>query len=128
MNRLTKDLSTPHDDTTYADVVKDCVDRENIVLTKLKHFEDLEDEIGIDLITLFKALKNGIFAKDITVYHLSGELSEEQKLDPKYLRLNMWYECIEWENIWNSEDDLHEYYFKDYRKTWALTKEELEVE
>ena len=31
--RLTKDLKTPHDDTTYNDVVKDAVDREDIVLT-----------------------------------------------------------------------------------------------
>ena len=64
MNRLTRDLNTPHDDTTYADVVKDCVDRENIVLTKLKHYEDIEDEIGIDLITLFNALKGSIFYID----------------------------------------------------------------
>lgn len=128
MNRLTKDLNTPHDDTTYADVVKDCVDRENVVLTKLKHYEDIEEGFEVDLEVLFKALTNGFFAKDVTMYHLTGELSENQKLDPKYLRLNMWYGCIEWENIWNPIDDLHEYYFKDYGKTWALTKEELEVE
>ena len=42
MNRLTKDLHTPHDDTTYAEVVKDAIDRENIVLTKLKHYEGKE--------------------------------------------------------------------------------------
>ena len=92
---------------------------------KLQQLEDIEEEMGIDLITLFKALTNGFFAKDVTMYHLTGELSENQKLDPKYLRLNMWYGCIEWENIWNPKDYLHEYYFKDYGKTWALTKEEL---
>lgn len=51
--RLTKDLKTPHDDTTYSDVVKDAVDREDIVLTKLKHYEDLE-ELGYDTIEMKK--------------------------------------------------------------------------
>ncbi|MDD7591523.1 MAG: hypothetical protein PUJ92_00770 [Bacilli bacterium] len=58
MLRLTKDLHTPYDDTTYADIVKNATDRENIVLTRLKHYEDIEEELGIDLITLFNVLKS----------------------------------------------------------------------
>lgn len=95
---------------------------------ELREYKSIEEKFGIDLITLLKALTNGFFAKDVKVYNLRGELSKNQKLDPKYLRLNMWYECIEWANIWNPMDDLHEYYFKDYGKTWALTREELEEE
>ena len=57
MNRLTKDLHTPHDDTTFADVVVDAPDRVDICLTKLKHYEDIEEELGIDLITLYRNYK-----------------------------------------------------------------------
>lgn len=132
MNRLTKDNDTQYDLIgNYNSNIEEFTNNHklrNSVLNKLGQLEDIEEELGVDLITLFKALKHGFFAKDVTMYHLTGELSENQKLDPKYLRLNMWYGCIEWENIWNPMDDLHEYYFKDYGKTWALTREELEVE
>lgn len=62
--RLTKDLKTPHDDTTYNDVVKDAVDREDIVLTKLKHYEDLE-ELGYDSIEMKKLIDRDIAKKPI---------------------------------------------------------------
>lgn len=62
--RLTKDLKTPHDDTTYSDVVKDAVDREDIVLTKLKHYEDLE-ELGYDSIEMKKLIDRDIAKKPI---------------------------------------------------------------
>lgn len=111
MNRLTKDLNTPHDDTTYADVVKDCVDRENIVLTKLKHYEDIEDEIGIDLITLFKALKGSIFYIDF-----DGKLNSAYR---PYMVLGDHYYIFDLDNIHIG--------VRDYGKKWAFTKEELEV-
>ena len=63
--RLTKDLKTPHDDTTYNDDVKDAVDRENIVLTKLKHYEDLE-QLGYDTIEMKKLIDRDIAKKPIT--------------------------------------------------------------
>lgn len=63
--RLTKDLKTPHDDTTYSDAVKDAVDREDIVLTKLKHYEDLE-ELGYDTIEMKKLIDRDITKKPIT--------------------------------------------------------------
>lgn len=106
MNRLTKDLNTPHDDTTYADVVIDAIDRENIVLSKLKHYEDIEEELGIDLITLFKALKNGIYKKGRN--NLKGLI-----LYSKMPMFSFYHKTIDAELI------------EDYGKTWALTKEEL---
>lgn len=118
MNRLTKDLNTPHDDTTYADIVKDCVDRENIVLTKLKHFEDIEDEINGDLEVLFKALKNGLYYKfrveDKNISKMKFPMlrmidNELCLISPKWIQAT-------WMNV----------KVKDYGKTWALTKEELE--
>jgi predicted RNA-binding Zn-ribbon protein involved in translation (DUF1610 family) len=65
--RLTKDLKTPHDDTTYNDVVKDAVDREDIVLTKLKHYEDLE-ELGYDTIEMKKLINRDIAKKPIAIF------------------------------------------------------------
>ena len=40
------------------------VDDMNKALNKLCKLEDIEEELGIDLITLFKALKEGIFIND----------------------------------------------------------------
>lgn len=117
MNRLTRDLNTPHDDTTYADIVKDCVDRENIVLTKLKHFEDIEDEIDVDLEVLFKALKNGFFVKKDTINE--GLISLVKAKDIRSIDLVT-------HNIFFNDKNL--VFFENYGKTWALTKEELKEE
>ena len=114
MNRLTKDLNTPHDDTTYADIVKDCVDRENIVLTKLKHYEDIEEELGIDLITLCKALKKGFFVKKDTINE--GFISLVKAKDIRSIDLVT-------HNIYFTFGGV--VFFENYGKTWALTKKEL---
>ena len=72
-------------------------------MNKLGQLEDIEEELGIDLVTLINALKNGIYGKignkieHILAPHLS------------------WY-CQE----------IYIFKIKDYGKTWALTKEELE--
>ena len=117
MNRLTKDLHTPHDDTTYAEVVKDAIDRENIVLTKLKHYEDIEEELGIDLITLVKAL-NGLY------YKFRPENRKISNMKVPMLRIingEYCWICPKWmTTTWMSV------LVKDYGKTWALTREELE--
>ena len=117
MSRLTKDLNTPHDDTTYANIVIDAVDRENIVLTKLKHYEDIEEELGIDLVTLVKAL-NGLY------YKFRPEDREISKMKVPMLRIingEYCWICPKWmTTTWMSV------LVKDYGKTWALTKEELE--
>ena len=79
---------------------------------KLGQLEDIEEELGIDLIILFKALKNGIYIKP-------------------------WKEIKHTYEIRTASDNIHlflldendnDYSFKDYGKTWALTKEELEDE
>ena len=85
---------------------------------KLCRLEDIEDELRIDLITLFKALKNGCFAKETFDY--MGR-KQTQIIFTEFTQL--YY-----------ADDLDDYlihirtrnyYLKDYGKTWALTKEEL---
>ena len=84
---------------------------------KLRRLEDIEDKLGIDLITLSKALTNGVWVKleyfgckttNIVfekAFYFGKVIGEEKPV----IRA----EC-------------REYYLKDYGKTWALTKEELE--
>lgn len=73
---------------------------------KLSKLEDLEEDLGIDLITLCKAIRDGICLKDkhyvLTHYHIDIMVDEK---------------CFFWFGNY--------YYFKDYGKTWALTAEEL---
>ena len=79
-------------------------------LDQLEEYRKIEDEIGIDLITLFKALKDGIYInEDGSVYK----------------------DCIKsiehWSDGWGfiSNDDYIDMLFKDYGISWALTEEEL---
>ena len=124
MNRLTKDLNTPHDDTTYADIVKDCVDRENIVLTKLKHYEDIEDEIGTDLIALFKALKQGY------IYEKLEDEITKRDVDMLDFRDGIKGVCLDKSYGIDNYKQCYQTlkYINGYGKSWALTKEDLEVE
>jgi hypothetical protein len=82
-------------------------------LKKSSELEDIEDKWGIDLITLSKALTNGIWVKleyfgcktTNIVFEKAfyfGKVIDEEK---PVIRA-----------------DLREYYLKDYGKTWALTK------
>ena len=126
MNRLTKDLHTPHDDTTYAEVVKDAIDRENIVLTKLKHYEDIEEELGCPLevvFKVFKALKDG----QVIVKHIVGLKNPKTFLEAHKIA-ELLFDGKNY-GLWiydNGYGDQFRVYTKDYGKTWALTKEELE--
>ena len=99
---------------------------------KLGVLEDIEEGNGIDLITLFKALKDGFYIKyNDKIVHI---------LPDKHITINFWYKTI---NVFippkffidckKGEDYLsetidEEYWFKDNGVTWALTREELEHE
>lgn len=119
MNRLTKDLHTPHDDTTYAEVVKDAIDRENIVLTKLKHYEDIEDELGCPLEVVYNAQVNGFYGKtkdnEICFYN---PVEDFIIIDFRLGRLQVAL-STDFYNVMT-------FYLSDYKKTWWLseTKEE----
>ena len=85
---------------------------------KLGQLEDIEDELGIDLITLFKALRDGIYWKDdngkFYYFDLKGsvlDFNEKMIVD-------------------NQIDDMYgeTFLLKDYGTTWSLTKKELENE
>ena len=131
MNRLTKKNNGTGSWTQLGDKYlpahnikhKQCVN-------KLGQLEDIEEENGIDLITLFKALKDGFYIKyNDKIVHILAD---------KHITINFWYKTI---NVfippkffidckkgtdYLSETIDEEYWFKDYGETWALTREELE--
>lgn len=104
---------------------------------KLGQLEDIEDELGIDLITLFKVLKNNQFYVQNGFCPAAGEhwdLNKCYQLD--YLDLVPEDEGIDefiygkWVLLYfepEGELDGHDMCVRleDYGKTWALTKEEL---
>lgn len=86
------------------------------IYCKLQYLEDIEEENGIDLITLFKSLK-GIWVKSTNgdVYYVGSPYlcfseNEKRELELQFRVGDIWYKV------------------KDYGKTYALTKEELEEE
>lgn len=91
-------------------------------IEKLGQLEDIEDELGIDLITLFKAMKQvKLFYKDENDNINQCEFSRLGfQLSPAFIFMykgydeNNYLKCVACEPVWR------------YGKTWALTKEELE--
>ena len=86
------------------------VPQSNDIITKLGQLEDIEEELGIDLLTLFKVLKNGCYVKPWKEIKYSYEIRTGS--DNIHLFL--------------LDENDNDYSFKDYGKTWALTREELE--
>ena len=84
------------------------------IYEKLFELEDIEEELGIDLITLFNASKNGAYVKE-TQYSRCVDYIDGASLGFGH---NGFYFYDAKNRLWNM-------FFKDYGKTWALTKEEL---
>lgn len=84
---------------------------------ELIEYKTLEQELGIDLITLFKALKNNkVWVRTLkNNFHKSIECREGVRIESFF-----------WLNVKTSDGPWVDYRIKDYGKTWALTKEELE--
>lgn len=89
-----------------------------IAIDKLGQLEDIEEELGIDLITLFKALKNGFWSIDKKNHIYKMKPTEGNGGAMSFYAS---YDCIIKENAYDEQYFL----LKDYGKTWALTKEEL---
>ena len=99
-------FSNLHDEQNIKKQKFDIVEKD---LDLLEEYRKIEEELGIDLITLFKALKDGIYInEDGSVYK----------------------DCIKsienWSDGWGfiSNDDYIEVLFKDYGISWVLDKEE----
>lgn len=89
-------------------------------IQKLGQLEDIEQELGIDLITLFKALKEPAYVvvNDKIVETYCGHIGEECKT------IDFEIDGKDYKNLY----DIETFYVltKEYGKTWALTREELE--
>lgn len=87
----------------------------NMAIGKLGRHEDIEEKIGIDLVTLFTAYFNGFHIKyedGLRGFVKGGEYFLEMCLQTGAFIAKAFPNGTKW-------------YFKDYGKTWALTKEEL---
>ena len=99
-------------------------------LNKLGQLEDIEDTVGIDLITLFKALKQEtLFIK--TDFDIKETIKNGEGWGMKHFEFENG-EPIIFAQILYSNDITHKEWLTplrlkltDYGKTWALTKEEL---
>ena len=80
----------------------------SLAIDKLGELEDFEQEYGIDLVTLLKALK-GIYIKPNNIYvgcpYLRFAENENRELELQFKVVDTWYKV------------------KDINKTWALTKD-----
>lgn len=108
---------TEKDGTLRLESVSD--DKWSKAIKKLSQLEDIEEELGVDLLTLFKAMKQGIYY----VYD-TGE-----RKDIYFAKKNFYDDLMlckghsEWFLFISREVPA---VLSDYGKKWALTKEELE--
>ena len=130
MNRLTNKNINWYDDFVFSmrnrlittDEINDTIYK------RLKLLEDLEEDIDMSLLTLFKILKRGqIICKFIPMYDPKKTFLLSRKINSLY------YDgCYYRLDINEDGDDGYiiefDPYIKDYGITWALTKEELENE
>lgn len=103
MNRLTYKVN----DAYYVQEPRHLYDDTWELVQKLGKYEDLEDSFGIDLLTLFKALKNGIIVE-------SDDGKDE--LDGRRLTINVEQKCFVLITFWY----IYRIDFKDYGKNWWL--------
>ena len=88
-------------------------------LDRLEEYKKFEEELGIDLITLFKALKNGVY-----YFSYDGQLMHDYViLTDNYIDVGA-HDKLSYSLMTFLEK--RTLLFTDYGKTWALTKEELE--
>ena len=107
MSRLTNSTSDIIDGKAkQIDMIK-----EQQIYLKLKHLEDLEDKLGCPLHVIFKALKEGIYIKDLPKGY------EKRKVTLNYLiKEKMFY-------FMPSAPYCYKLFLKDYGKTWCLKKD-----
>lgn len=82
---------------------------------ELIDYKTLEEELSIDLITLFKALKNGFYY----------EIEYEDEFEKGFFKLNNTSMQIDFDKKAFVIESQIFICFKDYGKTWSLTQEEL---
>lgn len=93
------------------------VDAHNLMLKDLEEYHKIEGKLGIDLITLFKALD-----KTQRIFVLNEYDMRVVELPVRYASRNL----VDGEIFINVSGCFANFEIKDYGKWWALTKEELE--
>ena len=91
-------------------------------LDQLEEYRKIEEELGIDLITLFNIDKQLNTKKEIW-FKIEDEIEENFRFDSYYI-IDLKHKAF----VKMVCEPIDYFYFKDYGKTWALTKEELENE
>ncbi len=103
----------------------ECTNRFKNILETIKEYKTLEEELGIDLITLVNAMRNGVY-----VINIYNEITFEEPMI--CFNQEKGTDLYVLESITQSPPkelcESFNYYLKDYGKTWALTKEELKDE
>ena len=86
-------------------------------LDLFEEYRKIEEEIGVDFITLVKMLKDDVYINDGGIVNEIGHIYKDQ------------VKSIEHWPVWGftigDDDEIKSFYaFKDRGKTWALSKEE----
>ena len=103
-------LSDIHDKQDIKKQKFDIVEKD---LDLLEEYRKIEEEIGVDFITLIKMLKDDVYINDGGIVDEIGNIYKEQ------------VKSIEHWPVWSfTGGDGGEYAFKDRGKTWALDKKE----
>ena len=122
MNRLTKKAQFVRNLITGKEIKYISNESDQTCVDKLGALEDIEEELGIDLITLFNIDKQQNTKKEIW-FKIEDEIEESFRFDSYYI-IDLKHKAF----VKIEYEPLDYLYFKDYGKTWALTKEELENE
>lgn len=124
MNRLTNKECYSYEDFVFSlrNNLVTTNEIDNTIYKKLKSLEDIEEELGIDLITLFNVLKS----HEIICKHERGLVYHKTTLE-KHIISGLAFDD-EYYGLWVYDkfgDEIF-YYTKNYGKMWALTRDELE--
>ena len=90
-------------------MARSCDKTFKLILTKLQALENVEEDLGVPIPTIFKCLKHGAFYKD----YLNNTIKHTCNLKLVYCKYS------------GLENKSHFLPFNEYGKRWALTKEEL---
>ena len=131
MNRLTNKYINWYNDFVFS-LRNRLITTEEIndsIYNRLKLLEDLEEEIGMSLLLLFRILKYG---RIIHKYKLF--CADKQTILESCIINGLFYESGQYGlEVYNEEDDIDEeyndfkyVYIKEYGITWAIKEEELE--
>lgn len=117
MSRLTQKQDNLYYPTNENSIFPDDGSNAIRLLQVIGEYEDLEEELGIDLLTLFKALKDGIWISldnvffNTLIYKLSSDLSLKFYLGKWYIA---YYHSLNGKTFYVG--------LKDFNKTWWLEK------